>query len=241
MVFRYRYSSQNNLLVFLIASVMLHGALFLLVRDLPDRELPNPIEQTRTRITVGLVSPPAPVQTQPVVPEIQVGQAPPMQEKVEETPGVREMRQATLAEAAVKERVKTDEQPAENAVPATSQPDPPAPVAAAPRSPPVAQSVRRPVPQSGPSRVGFAELSRGLDLPRPPYPEVARRWGYEGVVTIEIHISADGRVMEATLLDSSGHSILDTSCIKTIEKKWRFPAPGREIKTIKEFEFKLRR
>jgi protein TonB len=240
-VFRIPFSSSNRLLFFLFASLAFHGALFLLVRNVPDRNLPSPIKQTRTRITVGLVSPSAPVQTQPVLPEIQVSQAPPVQETVEQTPEVQELRQDTTPEAAAKEPGKPDDQPAENAVSATSQPDTPAPVAAAHRSPRSAQPIRRPVPQSGPSRVSFTELSRGLDLPLPHYPEVARRWGYEGVVTIEIHISADGRVTEATLLGSSGYSILDNACIKTIEKKWRFPAPGREITTIKEFAFKLRR
>jgi TonB family protein len=61
--------------------------------------------------------------------------------------------------------------------------------------------------------------------PKPPYPRLAIRRGYEGTVTLLIEVLADGSVREVEILSSSGYSILDRSALKTV-RKWRF-IPGR--------------
>jgi protein TonB len=63
--------------------------------------------------------------------------------------------------------------------------------------------------------------------PKPPYPRIARRRGYEGVVLLRVEILPNGRVGEIRVKKSSGHAMLDRSALKTV-KKWRFiPAKRR--------------
>lgn len=85
----------------------------------------------------------------------------------------------------------------------------------------------------------FAALSEGLVLQKPGYPEVARRWGYEGIVRVEILVAADGSVDEVHLLESSGYEILDQSVMRTVSRKWAFLPPGRHVSVIRSFEFYL--
>ena len=57
--------------------------------------------------------------------------------------------------------------------------------------------------------------------PKPPYPRIARRRGYEGVVVLKVEILPSGWVGDLRVKRSSGHHILDKSALKTV-KKWRF-------------------
>ena len=57
--------------------------------------------------------------------------------------------------------------------------------------------------------------------PKPPYPRVARRRGYEGVVLLKVEILPNGRVGEIQVKRSSGYLTLDRSALKTV-RKWRF-------------------
>lgn len=57
--------------------------------------------------------------------------------------------------------------------------------------------------------------------PKPLYPRLARRRGYEGLVVLRVEILPDGRVGEVRVERSSGHHILDKSALKTV-KKWKF-------------------
>jgi len=57
--------------------------------------------------------------------------------------------------------------------------------------------------------------------PKPPYPRIARRKGYQGVVVLKVEILPNGRVGELQLKKSSGHPVLDRSALKTV-RKWRF-------------------
>jgi protein TonB len=57
--------------------------------------------------------------------------------------------------------------------------------------------------------------------PKPPYPRIARRKGYEGVVVLKVEILPDGRVGEILVKKSSGYPVLDQSALKTV-RQWRF-------------------
>ena len=57
--------------------------------------------------------------------------------------------------------------------------------------------------------------------PKPPYPSIARRRGFEGVVVLKVEILPNGRVGELRVKRSSGHHILDKSALKTV-KRWKF-------------------
>ena len=61
--------------------------------------------------------------------------------------------------------------------------------------------------------------------PKPPYPDLARRQGYEGTVRLTVEVLASGCVGEITIKKSSGYEILDQSALMTV-KKWRF-TPAR--------------
>ncbi|MBN2049807.1 MAG: energy transducer TonB [Spirochaetales bacterium] len=87
--------------------------------------------------------------------------------------------------------------------------------------------------------VGFAALSAGRNLPLPAYPAAARRFGYQGTVTLAITVAADGSVSSAEVLASSGHSLLDMEAQNTVRKKWSFHPPGKEVRITKEFVFSL--
>jgi protein TonB len=57
--------------------------------------------------------------------------------------------------------------------------------------------------------------------PKPPYPEVARRRGYEGTVRLKVEVLATGGVESIGVQESSGYEILDRSALKTV-KHWKF-------------------
>jgi protein TonB len=55
------------------------------------------------------------------------------------------------------------------------------------------------------------------------YPEQARRLGIEGTVTLFVELTADGRVEDVRIVESSGHAILDNAAIKGFYAVGRFP------------------
>jgi TonB family protein len=57
--------------------------------------------------------------------------------------------------------------------------------------------------------------------PKPPYPEVARRRGYEGTVRLKVEVLASGEVERIWVKQSSGYEVLDRSALKTVQN-WRF-------------------
>ncbi len=60
-----------------------------------------------------------------------------------------------------------------------------------------------------------------LRNPKPPYPLLARRRGYEGRVLLSVLVHADGAGSGVTLKQSSGHAMLDEAALDTV-KRWRF-------------------
>ncbi len=59
---------------------------------------------------------------------------------------------------------------------------------------------------------------RGL---KPEYPLKARQNNWEGVTVLKILIQADGKVGEATIIQSSGYELLDMAAVKAV-KQWRY-------------------
>lgn len=66
-----------------------------------------------------------------------------------------------------------------------------------------------------------------LNNPRPPYPMVARRMGYQGKVVLNVEVLAEGRAGQVLLQSSSGHQVLDNAAIQTVQG-WRF-TPARRF------------
>jgi protein TonB len=55
------------------------------------------------------------------------------------------------------------------------------------------------------------------------YPRTARIKGFEGVALVSFSISETGRLIDAELVSSSSHEILDMAAIKTINNSDPFP------------------
>ncbi len=55
----------------------------------------------------------------------------------------------------------------------------------------------------------------------PGYPSSARRMGEQGQVRLDVHVGADGAVIEVQLRESSGSAALDRSAMEAV-RKWRF-------------------
>lgn len=66
-----------------------------------------------------------------------------------------------------------------------------------------------------------------LHNPRPNYPMVARRMGWQGRVILNVEVLAEGSCGEVVLLRSSGHEVLDNAAMNTV-KSWRF-APAQHV------------
>jgi len=76
-------------------------------------------------------------------------------------------------------------------------------------------------PSFGPEK----EIKRAFpryDLnPKPPYPDVARRRGQEGVVILSVLVLKDGSVGKIRVARSSGYDLLDSAALETVAR-WRF-------------------
>lgn len=60
-----------------------------------------------------------------------------------------------------------------------------------------------------------------LNNPRPAYPFVARRMGWQGRVILHVEVLAEGACGAVSVLHSSGHEVLDNAAMMTV-RSWRF-------------------
>lgn len=73
---------------------------------------------------------------------------------------------------------------------------------------------------------GEADLKPNpTESPRPFYPRAARQRGWQGVVTVLVHVAENGMPLEVAVKESSGHSVLDEAAVDAV-KRWRF-TPAR--------------
>ncbi|HTN94293.1 MAG TPA: energy transducer TonB [Gallionella sp.] len=114
---------------------------------------------------------------------------------------------------------------------------PPTPVTETEATPPVSTNIPTPIqPQSEPPPdKTFADSSWltqtlwGLMNARKRYPLMARRMGIEGKVLVEATINEQGQVVQATVKQSSGNSILDADALELL----------RTVTPLKLDQFKL--
>jgi protein TonB len=92
---------------------------------------------------------------------------------------------------------------------AASSPPPPAPVRVAP-----------------PIEVAAHEGANYLKNPRPAYPELAQRRGWEGEVLLRVRVSQDGRPVSISVQKSSGRDLLDSAAVEAVHG-WSF-VPARQ-------------
>ena len=72
------------------------------------------------------------------------------------------------------------------------------------------------------------------------YPAQARRAGIQGVSQVSFTIHEDGRVSAVTILQTSGHSILDEAAVETIYAAAPFPRPPAPARIAIPIAFRLR-
>lgn len=101
---------------------------------------------------------------------------------------------------------------------------PPKPVAVHPAPPaPAPAPVAKPAPIP-PTPVRAVASTHTI----PPYPPVSRRLGEDGAVLLALEVGADGRVQNATVMDSSGHHRLDEAAVAWVKTHWRYHPATRD-------------
>lgn len=151
-------------------------------------------------------------------------------------------------------RAKIEPKPIE--VPVVRRPQRPQPTAAQPRSAP--PQIETPVVDSQPDDLPMPPLDpvvradprdtidlkptlaasthlQAISAPPPSYPVEAIRNGLTGTVELEILVGVDGTPLEARVVRSSGHRLLDQAARKVVLSRWRFqPAvrDGREVQAL---------
>ena len=72
-----------------------------------------------------------------------------------------------------------------------------------------------------PAEVAAHEGANYLKNPRPAYPELAQRRGWEGEVLLRVRVSQDGRPVTISVQKSSGRDLLDTAAVEAV-RGWSF-------------------
>jgi TonB family protein len=114
----------------------------------------------------------------------------------------------------------------ENAPRPTRRPPPPPAVAAAPQPTSPAQEAPRQARAPESRKEPYELLPSGADPPalvsrvEPVYPEIARRLGAEGEITLKIVVEADGSVGRVTV-EHGGHPALVDAAVAAV-KRWRY-------------------
>lgn len=117
------------------------------------------------------------------------------------------------------------------AVSATPSPAPAPVLAATAVAAPVAVAAGAGVPAAPSANSGAAAYSPPgfgasyLHNPKPAYPIMARRRGLEGVVRLDVRVSAEGIPIAVKVRESSGHESLDEAALTAVWH-WRF-SPAR--------------
>lgn len=143
--------------------------------------------------------------------------------------------------------LQQEEAPVELPEPPPQEPEPePTPEPLPPLPEPVPETVSEPDPPATPTPEPTPTLpepdvaaapdnSDGVaDVPpaprrpiKPEYPLQARQEQWEGDVTCAVHISPHGRVLEADIVQGSGHEVLDAAALKAVRAARFSPALRR--------------
>jgi protein TonB len=108
-----------------------------------------------------------------------------------------------------------------------AKPPPPPKSTAITNVTPVAPPEPRPTPAPVPPHEPVSVLPH-VDIAAshtPEYPPVSRRLGEQGTVVLEVLVDANGRAVEAKIVQSSGFPRLDQAAAEGVRRNYRF-APG---------------
>jgi protein TonB len=59
------------------------------------------------------------------------------------------------------------------------------------------------------------------------YPTLARQRGWQGMVSLSVHIAPDGSLRQIAILHSSGYRVLDHAALRSLEQVTGLPAVAR--------------
>jgi protein TonB len=96
---------------------------------------------------------------------------------------------------------------------AKARPTPPTPVKTAAQTP--GNPSQTHAPATSPPRPAGGN-------PPPVYPYIAREQGDEGWVNLSVHVAANGEPDAATIIESSGHLLLDDEARQNVLQHWHF-------------------
>jgi protein TonB len=82
--------------------------------------------------------------------------------------------------------------------------------------------------------VKAAYSAPGLKNPPTRYPKIAQMRQWEGIVTLEVRVLANGSAGEVKIVNSSGHEILDESAVEQV-KSWHFIPAHQGDKTVEDW------
>lgn len=80
---------------------------------------------------------------------------------------------------------------------------------------------------------------RDLIMKNLKYPEVARKLGWKGAVTVSFVVLESGTVHNIRVVKSSGHDILDKAVVKTVHETQPFPKPPVKAELTIPIVFRL--
>ncbi len=86
---------------------------------------------------------------------------------------------------------------------------------------------------------GFSFGDSVTSFSEPIYPRLAIKRNLEGQVRLRVKVSAEGLPEETTIIESSGHEILDNAAFHAT-KNWRFQKKAHPYTVEKNIVFKLR-
>lgn len=119
-------------------------------------------------------------------------------------------------------------------------PEPPADLAPLPTPAPP----QPPAPDTADNHAAILSPPSALNQITPVYPRSARRKGREGCVTLEIRVSAEGAVVDAAIVATSGFADLDQAALDAAKSARFAPATEDDIPVDGSirltFDFKLR-
>jgi periplasmic protein TonB len=186
----------RRLFIFYAIALALHCAAFFYLKT-PAPQPPKMVE--RTYIDVALTAPPAPPA--------------PVQPKPQPTPPVPVPPQKTETLPPPKPELKPEPPvKTEMAIP-TPKPEPP----------PVVKTIVVPPPKPSPEYVPVTQPNYARRAP-PIYPDQARRWHQQGIVTLALFINEHGALERVEIIKSSGYSLLDAAAVKAMKQSRFEPA-----------------
>jgi periplasmic protein TonB len=97
----------------------------------------------------------------------------------------------------------------------------PTPKPAAP--PPIAKPIVDPPPKPSPEYVAVTQPNYARRA-QPIYPDQARRWHQQGIVTLALFINEQGALDRVEIIQSSGYSLLDAAAVKAMKQSQFEPA-----------------